>query len=210
MAFPVNGVLDAFGSSSTPPTGWTNSISTANGGLATDGSGVVKPATAGDGTSNGWWNAGTFGPDCESYCTVSTKPADGSPTFVYARIASPGTASPNGYLLRVTAAAGTDTWEICRIDSGTITVLGAAGSQEIASGDKMGLEIVGSTLTAYYKAVAGSWGSLFSRTDSTYSSAGYIGLGLWFYATGRADDFGGGALDSTGVQKTGMGVIGQV
>jgi hypothetical protein len=66
---------------------------------------------------------------------------------------------------------------IQRVDAGVVTQLGAKLYQEFAAGDKLGLQMIGSTISAYYQAAGNSWTLLGSVTDSTYSSAGYIGLG---------------------------------
>jgi hypothetical protein len=57
------------------------------------------------------------------------------------------------------------------------------------------MSLIGSgadNITVYYKAAAGSWTSLGTRTDSSYTGAGYVGLTMYYYSDRRLDDFGGG------------------
>jgi hypothetical protein len=56
--------------------------------------------------------------------------------------------------------------------------------------------MIGSTITVYYKVGAGAWNSIGTRTDSTYTGSGYIGL--WADCgtanSGKFDDLKGGTL----------------
>jgi len=154
---------------------------------------IISNAVANDGSaswSNGGWNVATFGADCEVYLTLTTTNPSGF--NLYARMSALNTAGgPNGYRLSYN---GDGTWNIQREDAGSQTTIGTANiARTIANGDAVGLEIVGSTLTFYYKASGGSWASVTTRTDSTYSAAGYIGLEFQG-STWRGDNFGGGTL----------------
>lgn len=198
MAFPTTTVLETFagGAQSPPNASWTNSIVSTEGTFQRDGAGLGALATGSNATA--WWNAGTF-TDVECFQTVSVKAGSGNPIKLFARIVSPGSATPNGYVLKMREAAGAanDGWEIVRIDAGVDTVLGAIPTQEVTAGDLMGFTVYGSTLEAWYKPAAGAWTLISSRTDSTYSAAGVIGTGISF-STGRVDDFGGGNIVSGG------------
>ena len=71
----------------------------------------------------------------------------------------------------------------------------------MSAGDSIGMSMVGSTITVYYKASGGSWTSLGTRTDSTYTAAGRLQLGQWLSSSGVAstiDNFGGGAIGDEG------------
>jgi hypothetical protein len=61
-------------------------------------------------------------------------------------------------------------------------------------GDKVGMEIVGSTIAAYaYQ--SGAWTQLGTRSDGAYTAAGKIGVRLSDSgANSRIDDFGGGTV----------------
>jgi hypothetical protein len=131
-----------------------------------------------------------MGPDAEVYADVPTVTANNDFIYVMLRITQPN-GGGNGYRVRVDKQSGTDVISIQRVDNATSTTLGATFSQEVSNGDAIGLRAVGTTLTAYYKPASGSWVALGSRTDSTYTTAGYIGLGV-YGSTGRLDNFGGG------------------
>ncbi len=88
-------------------------------------------------------------------------------------IASP---TADGYDVHVVKAAGADLWQIRRRDNVTPTVLGADMNQELSSGDSVGMSLVGSTISAYYRSGAGAWTLVGSRTDSTYTGPWSIGI----------------------------------
>ena len=155
----------------------------------------IAPVSGG-GDSNGWWNPGTFGPSSEVFVTLATVGGTGDYAYVAARVVSPDTTGVDGYEMSGTESTGTDERQFWRIDNGAYTQLGATANQEIANGDGMGLEIVGSTLTSYHKPAAGSWTAGTTRTDATYSAAGFIALGL--IGSMRLDDFGGGTVAAAG------------
>ena len=199
MAFPTTGILDDFdradGTASFTGAGWTQQIEGANSGTLTISSNRVGVSANGTGeSSSAWHNAATY-TDCEVYCTVATKPGSGNPTELYARLQSPGSSAVDGYVLYQWTDAGTDYFEVARIDNGAATVLGATMSQELSAGDSFGMSVIADVIEVWYKPAAGAWTSLGTRTDSTYSAAGYLGLGLWF-STVRVDDFGGGEVVS--------------
>ena len=62
---------------------------------------------------------------------------------------------------------------------------------QFADGDKLGLVAVGTTIIAYTDTGSG-WVELGRATDTTYQSAGYIGVRV--QNDGRAKSFGGGNL----------------
>ncbi len=71
--------------------------------------------------------------------------------------------------LRQTTEAGDEasfTYQVCRHWKDHLA--------EFGNGDSFGLKIVGSTFTIYYKAGAGSWTSLGTRNDATWSAAGKV------------------------------------
>jgi hypothetical protein len=126
-----------------------------------------------------FWNAATFGADVEAYATISTAASGGQPE-VYARMTTLSSGTTDGYCVRFvkTSGANNDKMRIFRIDNGAFTQLGAdvSTSVDYASGDKIGIEVVGTTITAYHF-TGGAWVNRGSRTDSTYSAAGYVGVG---------------------------------
>ena len=201
MAFPTTAVLDNFNrADGSPPSGWSQPLYTGDGNITINTNQLaLSTGTA----ANGWLDGATYGPDCEVYCTIPTLPSDGNPTDLFARVADPGTATPDGYQLRQWQDASQDYFEVRRIDNGVGTTLGATINQTFAAGDSFGMSIVGSTIEVWYKPSAGAWTSLGTRTDGTYGSAGYLGIQIWF-GTVRVDDFGGGTIAAAGTRRDAM------
>jgi hypothetical protein len=83
---------------------------------------------------------------------------------------------------------------VYRVDDNSNTLLGSSFSQAFTDGDSIGITHVGSTITIYFKSGAGSWTSLGTRTDGTYTGAGRIAIGGFDSTSLTFDDFGGGAL----------------
>lgn len=130
-------------------------------------------------------NDATYGADVEVYVTVTTKGGTNQYSSVFARMTTLASGTMDGYEVRANPAAGTDTFTIYRIDNGTATSIGSA-SAEFASGDKIGISCIGSTIKAY-QFTGGSWSEIVSASDATYGAAGYIGLGQ-VHTTGRLND----------------------
>ncbi len=198
MAFPTTGILDNFNRANEgppPSADWTTDPL----GFGDSGLKVLTNQCIGNNSgsdNSGYWDTTTFGPDCEVYATIVVRPNTGQYFGVYARLVQIGAGTTDGYYVEyIFQAAGTDTVSIYRIDNASFTVLGSAISQDFNLGDKLGLELIGSTLTAY-RHDGSSWASLGSRTDSTHSAAGNIGLAMHDVAI--ADDFGGGTVVAGG------------
>lgn len=140
-----------------------------------------------------YWNSSTYGANVEGYVTVvvNTTISNDGP-YLCARLQQPGTGTLDGYCVAIENSG--HSWKILRIDNGVTTQLGATVDPSSASGDKAGIEIIGSTITAYrYNGT--SWSSVASRSDSTYSGTGYLGLyGGSDDNAYRLDDFGGGTV----------------
>lgn len=142
-----------------------------------------------------YYNVATYA-TAEGWYTIATLPGAGAVCYLDIRIANPGGATLDSYETVYTQAAGTDTVQVYRVDTGSPTQLGSTINQDFAAGDGLGLSATGSTIEVWRRS-SGTWASLGSRTDSTYSAAGYIGIGLQ-NATARLDDFGGGTYVAGG------------
>ena len=160
------------------------------------GTGANSVITSSQNTSNGTdavglsWTTGTFGPDCEAYITVVTKVA-GDVHVLYARIAQPGTATYDGYEMRLSATGTAFRGYV--VTNGAVTLI-STSTTTLVNGDSLGLECIGSNIAVYRKNT-GSWAQLTSVVDATYGSAGL--LGLYFPQSSGAfvqDDFGGGTI----------------
>lgn len=197
MAFPTTAVLDAFtgaGPTSPPSASWG-----ALGGIATALRLTNNQVDSNGATAFGGnhWNVATYGPDTEAFVTVDVKGVtDAVPLArLYARLANPTSATlQDGYSLQVQHRTGAtlDEWTISRIDDNVYTVLGAIVSQDVGAGEKIGFELIGTTLKGYLF-TGGVWTEILSRTDATYTGAGYVAL-VTNRQTVKLNDFGGGTV----------------
>lgn len=150
---------------------WTNKIVSGNGNMQLS---TNRATGAASGICSAWYTGSTPGADCEAYVTIAQKPGTSSNARVYLRLADMGTATPDGYFVQYTGAAGTDVWTIFRLDNGTATNI-ASSTIELNNGDKLGLECIGSAISAY-AFTGGAWTLLGTATDATYSAAGPGGI----------------------------------
>ena len=137
-------------------------------------------------TATAWWKT-QLGPDSEAYATISTLPGNGDAVRLYVRLQTPGSAAVDGYMLLFTQASGTDRLTLYRVTNGALSQL-AVVNQEIAAGNQLLLRAKGTALEAWVRAGT-TWTRASRVTDSTYTGAGYTGLGIRG-KTGRLDDFG--------------------
>lgn len=195
MAFPTTPILDTFNrADENPATGFTSVLNNIQ----------VLSNQAGATSANHlvYYSASTYGPDSECLLDLPTKPPGTSQCSVGARWVQVGSPSTlDGYSLVLTAAAGTDSFAIQRVDNGVGTTLGSAISQEVTNGDGMGIRCLGSVIYGFYRSGAGEWTELGNRSDSTYTAAGNIGLS-GNSTTTRYDNFGGGTFIPLGTRLT--------
>jgi hypothetical protein len=190
MEFPTTSILDDFNRANENPLSgggnWTISGTfdapwqlLSNGVIGTSGANENQMAysAAGDLT------------DCEAYATVVTVPTAGNVVGVICRQDPSVNTGKNYYDCLYVAGTGI---LIDYYDSTGTTHTLATYAQVVNVGDSIGLSVIGTTLTAWYKASGGSWVSLGSVTDTNLSH-GYIGItGFPLFGGGKLDDFGGG------------------
>ena len=139
------------------------------------------------------------GPDCEAWATLAVKPANGTSVTVALRALQTGTSNWDGYECCLTAAAGTDSYTLRRIDNAVVGATPITVAREFSAGDGMGLRAYGSTLELWHAPVAtGLWERVGSAQDATYNSAGYMGLRIE-NTVARFTNFGGGNFDGIGL-----------
>lgn len=188
MAAPSTPILDNFNrADENPAVGWTADVSA--GGYANFQVLSNQMAPAAGAFSSAYWNATAFGSDQECYLTVPTLGA-ATYTSILARIQNPGASvsfyefswdAGNSYLLK--AVAG-----------GARTQLGGSLGVVISAGDKVWLNVTGSTITSY-RFTGGAWAVMdVPRTDTAITGAGYVGAWVQNDTAVRLDDFGGGAI----------------
>jgi hypothetical protein len=151
---------------------------------------AIDPSSSASPPKYAWdyWNPATYGPDVEAYATVANY--TGGTIRIGARV-TPGS-SYSGYFVSITQTGG---WSLIRVDSPTSqTQLGGTGNtanQPLASGDKIGIRISGSTVTALHYTANGGWQQVLTASDARYTGAGNIAIE---FLKGAIDDFGGGTL----------------
>ena len=139
-------------------------------------------------TATGRWNPAQYGPDSEASATVATLPGNGNAFRLYVRLQSPGSSAADGYMLLYTQASGMDQVAIYRMTNGVLTALSSA-NREVGVGSRLLLRASGTALEAWVRGAA-VWTRLSRVNDTTYTSSGFVGVGIRG-RTGRLDDFGG-------------------
>lgn len=198
MAFPSTSILDTFtGSDENPITSnWTSPADTGYGDLQRASNQLAKVTPNFD---SAYYDVTTFGPDCEAYITMVTKPPTNDHIRVMARMNNVNTGLLDCFMVVVTMGAGVDDWAIQFYQGGTPGTLGAAFQQEVSDGDGIGISCFKDDITAWYRAgTAGNlWVPLATRTNTTFPNGGYLGIELYGTASGAFGDFGGGTMVSS-------------
>jgi hypothetical protein len=198
MAFPTAGVLDSFNRANEDPLsdggkwsigpddfGGTNNLRVASNEC------FMGSATSG----NAYRNDQDYGPDAEVYATIAAVPT--TAVLLYLRLVNIGAGTTDGYACYFDFTGGTHDFLPCRVDNDGLVGLGATTTPAGGNwsvGDALGLEMIGSTLAVYDRR-SGVWTQQATRTDSTYTAAGKIGVRISDSGSnGRIDDFGGGTV----------------
>lgn len=191
MAFPNTPVLTTFTGPDEDPLSeggnWLGPIRNALGQLRRLSNVAHASATIGSDYQSYWTTQ--FAADQEAYTTIATLPTVGNGICVYVRIHNPGNATlAEGYNFCYHPGTGLRCF---RFSGGSSFLqVGSTTAVTLSAGDKIGLSILGNTLTGYYF-TAGAWNTVSIGTDGLITGAGFIGLQL-DDTTGEADDFGGG------------------
>lgn len=198
MAFPTTGILDNFDrvdEGPPPSASWQSGGPSASSSSMKVTSNAMTDPSAGNGAV---WGT-SVGPDTECYITASTIIDNLDQLKIWLRLVTPGSTAVDGYQakwLRDDSKPGAQV-SLFRIDNNVATQLGTTFSDTggtLASGNKFGADMVGSTITAYIN--RGSWVSETSNSgDTTYTAAGFIALSV-NNNTNVLDDFGGGTVVS--------------
>lgn len=180
-SYPQNAVLDTFNrADGTLGSAWTDHLDNTST-VARIVSNMAAPNATGTTYSDAYWNAGMFNADQEVFATYG---AVGDEFDLLGRVTNPNTGTASGYLVFIDGAS--NHVELLKLNSGsTYTSLGFT-SHTPTVGATYIFRMVGNTLSLYQGSTL-----IYSLTDNTYNSAGYIGFGLKGN-TIRLDDFGGG------------------
>lgn len=175
-----------------PSSSWTTGINgSAASGLRVVSNQLKKQSTGAFTVGSAYWNVADFGPDCELAVKFVGTAETNDFVSVCGRLVNIGSGTTDGYEVEAKRTASSHEWRLGRWDDDVLTTLGATFTQALASGDLIGLRMVGSSIEAWHKPAAGSWTQLATRTDSTYTAAGKAGLKLGDVSDQNvtADDF---------------------
>jgi len=203
MPFPTLGILDAFTrADQDPDTGalWGGGVETAGIGHRILSNQAARTA----GSNFGSRTASIYGPNCEAYVSIPTFPVlTGDLVRLVCRTQEVGGFNWDGYEAHIDVnTAGNETLRIREVLNQAPTTLASDTTRNMASGDKLGFECIGTALKLYNVEGGGAWTERVSTTDATYSVANYMGMILVeAVATARLDDFGGGELSPTYEQE---------
>ncbi len=198
MIFPVTSILDDFNRANEgppPSASWITGPKTESNsnGLVIDTNRVKATSLTYGGTAS--WGV-TFGPDVEVYVSDSDA---GGVFILYWRITDPtDTTLMYGYRFSGYNFGGNRTFTVDSLNGlpiDTATLWTSTLSGTIANGDQVGISHIGDQISVYENLGGGGWNLVNTITDNTYSSAGYIGMGLGS-TTGRLDNFGGGEIST--------------
>ena len=142
--------------------------------VAIASSGLTESAS---GAASATWNAGTFGADQEAYLTVPTLPAAGR---LHPGRRAGQHAQRRERLLLLPAGDAVDRAPGTCARSSTAPPRRRCRPSRLRSrpATAIGLQVVGSTLTAYRKPGAGAWTAVGSATDTAIPAGGYVSFTL--------------------------------
>jgi fibronectin type 3 domain-containing protein len=190
LPFPRTPLLDSFARpAGALGTSWQSPGLADPGTVTIVSSGVTK---SGSGASSATWSTQTFGPDQEAYLTVPILPSGSNFFQVAGRVSTLSASTVSCYFLRVTPSTGI--WDLRKKVNGAGSSSMKTFSATFAAGDSAGLQIIGSTITAYRKPGAGAWTSVGSTTDTAIPGAGFLSFTLGD-TTARGGAFGGGKIN---------------
>ncbi|MCS6297178.1 MAG: SGNH/GDSL hydrolase family protein [Nitrospira sp.] len=190
LAFPRTIIRDTFTrANESPATGWTQ-ITHFSSVVHQIVSNALK-ANAGSSVFDSYFTSvGACGPNCEVYAKWSVK---GPNQWVTLRVANPGAAT-DGYYIEIVdhGGGGADELNVYRFDNSANTLVGAQVLLTFNAGDELGARMIGDTIEVFINGIL-----IATRTDATYSAAGFIGCGGISNAGNTAPQatyFGGGTL----------------
>jgi large repetitive protein len=185
-SFPTTSVLDTFAQPGPLGSNWKSPALQDTGTVSVSASGQTVSSA---GTAAALWIATPFSADEEAYITVPVLPAAGHTFAVDARVSSLTPSNVSMYFLQVTPSK--QLWDLRRKINGAGSTSMTTFTAPFAAGDSAGLQLTGSTITAWHRSGTGSWTPVGSVTDTSITAGGYIGFTLGD-TTVRGGAFGGG------------------
>lgn len=203
MSFPTTGLIDAFAYGVGGLNGvgnWTGPV----GGFGNNlriGDIVTQTINSGAGVAGADYLTTTYGPDVEAYADIVNVDTTTNIARLMVRMQNPSSVGTrSNYDVQIVGS----TWTIGRTVNNSRTVLGTF-TQAVAAGDKFGISVIGSTITAWWRDhTSGLWSVIGTDTDSTITGAGNIGVeiqgGTWVLDNlsggSAAQSFGAGKIPS--------------
>jgi len=191
MAFPTTAVLDDFNTGAsqnlTARSGWG---ATAMLGLTTYATDSVPTKAASSSTGGNFW--GTSWADAEAWMDVTTYNPSLETLTLCARITDTNAGTLTYYGVNMSNGVTTD-FQIIKVIAGARTAIGVLNSQTVGAGDSVGISVIGTQITSYYKASAGSWTQMDTVSDSSITGSGFIGWRAHQAVLQEINQFGGGA-----------------
>ncbi len=184
--FPTTPVLDTFSQSA-------GALSSNWQSPGLQDAGTVSVASSGQTVSSGGaasaiWKATSFGANQEAYMTVPVLPVAGDFFQLGGRVSSLSGSNVSLYFVRVTPSK--NLWDLRKKLNGANSTSIQTFTAPFAAGDSAGLQLNGSTITAWHES-AGSWTPVGSVTDTSITAGGYVVFTLGD-STMRGGAFGGG------------------
>lgn len=186
MPFPTTGVLYAgTGANESPAAGFIDSIDGTSYGNVQRASNLIRSIS---GDAYPYWNAPDYVADQEVWVAGLIMPTSG--TFdLLLRLNPVGSSGVDGYAVSMRFDS---LLRFYRVDNNTYTIIGSSIASAWADGEGFGAAIVGTTIEAFRES-GGTQTSMGTRTDSTYTGGGKIGLYIE-QADMTFTDFGGGPV----------------
>jgi hypothetical protein len=173
--FPSVSDLDTFNGGALSGDWVADTFDFANSAFTVTGSGEGRAATAFD--ERAYWNTAQGQADGEVAVQLTVKPATDETVMAAYRVQTPNTAGADGYEMVAEVETASDTIKLFRSDNKTFTTL-ITCSQELSATDQVGVRYTGSLHEIYVAPATGPKIHVGSVTDATYTSAGYVGMGV--------------------------------
>lgn len=191
--FPLTPILDTFTRANSTGLGTNWTLLT---GRMDISSNAALPTTHG-GFDAYYWTPSAFVADEEAYATISAVGSDQDSLELHVRY-TPATQT-SYYVVALPATSLILLFRSNSINHSSEVQLGANINQAISSGDSIGISVVGSTVTAWYKSGAGAWTNVGARTDTTYTAGGNVVIGSFGVGGGtpsiKFTNNGGGSIN---------------
>lgn len=143
--------------------------------MVISGSTVLVSGAADASNSSNFYSAADLGPACRAHVLIPAGGNNGRLWDLMLRVVNAGTASADGYRVRLTRNVGTDTWASQEVTNGSGVTIGSTVALEFSVGERIGLECDGTSIDSYHYS-GSTWALVTDRTDATHSAAGKVAI----------------------------------